>query len=156
MPTVDDLFKMEEGFRGTLYDDATGKPIVPGWTVIGHPTAGWGFALDTCPLDQVEADFIFARRLARATAAAIIDLGAADWKRLDDVRRAALTSMAYQMGAAGLAAFKNTLAAVRAGNWQAARDGVMASDFAKETPGRAGRDATMLLTGEWPAGLAKA
>ena len=54
------------------------------------------------------------------------------------------------MGVADLLAFHNTLAAVAAGNWQAAHDGMLASKWAGQVEARATEDATMMLTGQWP------
>jgi hypothetical protein len=35
------LVKTAESFRRFAYDDATGKPLVPGDTIKGHPTIGY-------------------------------------------------------------------------------------------------------------------
>jgi hypothetical protein len=116
--------------------------------------AGIGFALDTYPLDDVEIAFLLQHRRQRAEVWAAADLGADAWAKLDVVRRAALTSMAYQMGQASLAGFPKMLAAVRASDWQRAHDEALDSQWAKwQTPARALREANMLLTGQWPAAL---
>ena len=59
----------EEGFkkvggRPVLYDDATGAAIVPGYRLVGHPTAGYGFALDVSPLTEAESLPILVSRAA--------------------------------------------------------------------------------------------
>jgi lysozyme len=154
MTTVDDLLTFEEGKRAFVYDDGDGKRIVPGKVMIGHPTTGIGFALDTYPLDDVEIAFLLQHRRQKAESWAAADLGADAWAKLDVVRKAALTSVAYQMGQAGLGGFPKMLAAVRAGDWQRAHDEALNSEWARwQTPVRGLREANMLLTGQWPAAL---
>jgi GH24 family phage-related lysozyme (muramidase) len=154
MTTVDDLLTFEEGKRAFVYDDGDGKRIVPGKVMIGHPTTGIGFALDTYPLDDEEIEFLLQHRRQKAEGWAAADLGAEAWAKLDVVRRAALTSMAYQMGQTSLAGFPKMLAAVRVGDWQRAHDEALNSTWARwQTPARALREANMLLTGQWPAAL---
>ena len=75
--------------------------------------------------------------------------------RLNDVRQAVLGSMAYQMGQGsrasgkGLLGFKAMLAALRAEAWDVAAMEALDSRRARQTPGRAGREAQLLLTGDW-------
>lgn len=66
----------------------------------------------------------------------------------DDARYAVLVGMAFQMGTR-LLQFVNTLAAMRDGRWHDAEAGIMASVWAKQTPGRAGRMARQIETGQW-------
>jgi lysozyme len=69
---------------------------------------------------------------------------------LNDPRKAALINMRYQLGRAGLAAFKTTLACVRDERWAEAESHAMNSKWAKQdTPERAKRVAHQLSTGEW-------
>jgi lysozyme len=70
---------------------------------------------------------------------------------LDDVRQAVLVSMTFQLGAAGVAKFKRTLAAIRAGEYDKAGQYMAESLWAKQTPARASRAIKMMVTGEWPA-----
>lgn len=66
---------------------------------------------------------------------------------LDPARQVVLMSMAFQMGADGLAGFRNTLAAVWRGDWEAAAGGMLSSKWAQQTPERAMRLARMMRTG---------
>lgn len=68
---------------------------------------------------------------------------------LSDARKAVLVGMAFQMGLAGLMGFKNTLANVKAGNYDKAADGMLQSKWAKQTPERAKRLAEQMRTGNW-------
>jgi lysozyme len=68
---------------------------------------------------------------------------------LDEARRGALVNMAFQMGINGLLGFKNTLEAVRTGNYEQAAKGMRESKWYTQTPNRAERIAKQMETGEW-------
>lgn len=57
--------------------------------------------------------------------------------------------MAYQMGVAGLAGFKNTLAMIADGDFGGAASGMLNSKWAKQTPNRARRHADVMRTGTY-------
>lgn len=68
----------------------------------------------------------------------------------NEPRRAVLTSMAYQMGVAGLDNFKNTLKAIQEKNWRLAADEMMNSKWARyDSPKRAARHSAQMLLGAW-------
>ena len=69
-------------------------------------------------------------------------------KGMDMVRQAVLYAMAFQMGVDGLMEFRNTLKAVEEERWERAADGMLASLWARQTPGRANRLASAMRTGE--------
>lgn len=116
---ISDL-QADEGWRPYLYDDANGKRIVPGYTVIGHPTAAWGFALDVSPLTQSEAMPILESRASKkwSEVQALIP-----WVGVlpENIQRA-LCNMAYQMGSAGLMKFNTFLSLLQAGKYTEAAD----------------------------------
>ncbi len=62
-------------------------------------------------------------------------------------RRAALTSMVYQLGFTGFLKFDKTLKHMVKQNWEEAADELLKSDWAKQTPNRAKEIATMLKAG---------
>lgn len=68
---------------------------------------------------------------------------------LDDARQGVLINMAFQMGLEGLLAFKNTLAEIKAGNYDKASEMMLISKWATQTPERAKRLAKQMKTGEW-------
>jgi lysozyme len=68
---------------------------------------------------------------------------------LNEPRQAVLVGMAFQMGTAGLLQFRNTLNAVRDNRWFDAAEGMLASRWAQQTPGRASRMAKQMETGQW-------
>jgi len=145
------LIERDEGFRAKVYDDATGLPIGPGSHVVGHPTVGWGRALDIAPLTLSEALVLRENSEAAAIGDARFLVGDAAWSGLGVTRQAALANMAYQLGRAGLGAFRALIEAVRAGDWQAAHDAALDSRAARQAPARWRRNAAMLLTGAMPA-----
>lgn len=44
---LEDQLERQESYRRFVYDDATGQEIVPGYTVQGNPTIGYGRDLMT-------------------------------------------------------------------------------------------------------------
>jgi len=72
------------------------------------------------------------------------------WKAVGDntARKVALTSLAFQLGTAGLASFKNSLGLVEKGQFKEAADNFMLSKWAKQTPARAKRVTEMIRTGK--------
>jgi lysozyme len=69
---------------------------------------------------------------------------------LDDVRKAVLTDMTFNLGIAGLLGFKNTLAAVKEHRWDDAAKGMLRSRWAQQVGPRALRLADMMRSGRWP------
>lgn len=132
-----------------VYDDATGRPIGPGSVVQGHPTIGIGRCLDTHGISPAEAEVMFGSDVATAETARRAVFTWSD--ALDYVRRDALTNMAFELGAGGLAGFVHMGEALRAGDWQAAHDAALDSAWARELARfgsrRARRIAAQLLTG---------
>lgn len=70
---------------------------------------------------------------------------------LDDARQVALANLAFNLGLNGLAQFKNTLAAIQAGDWDAAADGLRKSLWYRQVQkSRSDRIISMIQTGEFP------
>lgn len=75
---------------------------------------------------------------------------------LDEVRQRVLLDMAFNMGVPGLLAFKKTLGAVQAGQYQQAATMMLDSRWAGQVGQRAERLSRMMATGKdprelWPA-----
>ncbi|MDR2076895.1 MAG: glycoside hydrolase family protein [Desulfovibrio sp.] len=66
----------------------------------------------------------------------------------DETRAEVLIDMAFNMGVAGLLKFKNTLAAVERGDYDAAASGMLASKWASQVKGRAVELARQMRMGE--------
>jgi lysozyme len=145
MSALAELLTREEGVRLTVYDDATGKAILPGTKVVGHPTIGIGRALDRKGLTQDEVQHLLANDLVEVQAQVAMAL---PWSTaLTNNRRMVLEAMAFQMGITGLLGFKNTLAMIQRGDYEAAAAGMLNSLWARQTPARAARMAEMMRRG---------
>jgi lysozyme len=142
----------EGGFSAKAYPDSRGIPTVgigcKGVDPFCSPTPT--ITLETIWTPE-QGQQEFARRHEVAVEGAENDLGPAYWVNLDGARQAALCDGAYQMGETGLGEFHEMLGFVRVGNWQGAHDAWLDSLEAHQTPERAQRNATILLTGLRPA-----
>lgn len=125
----------DEGVRLRPYRDDVGKL-----------TIGIGRNLDDVGLSLTEAEYLLDNDIVRAAAAVLAHL---PWTHsLDEVRRAALTNMAFNMGIGGLLGFKRALKALEEGRWEAAAQEMMDSKWARQVGIRAERLARQVLTGE--------
>src|SRR3546814_3574436 len=120
---------------------------------LGYWTIGVGRLIDKRKggrLTNVEIDMLLANDIADKIAE-ISDWPAWQAVKADPVRATALLSMAFQMGAAGLAGFKNSLKLVEQKRWAEAAANMMLSKWAKQTPDRAARVTKMIETGAYQA-----
>jgi lysozyme len=100
-----------------VYDDATGKPLLPGMTVVGHPTIGIGRCLDRKGITETEAHLLLENDIQEVREQVTKAL---PWyNRLNETCRMVLEAMAFQMGIAGLLGFKGTQAAEQRGDYEA-------------------------------------
>jgi lysozyme len=141
MAASDDLTERllirDEGFRRSCYQDS-----------LGYWTLGIGRCVDARKgggISQSEAFLLLRNDLGSKTSA--LDATIPWWKGLDPVRRAVILSMAYQMGAAGLLGFRNTLKAVQEGRFSDAATLMLTSKWATQVPLRASRLADAMRTG---------
>lgn len=148
MADIISLLNYEEGFSAKPY-----------YCSAGYPTIGIGQRIGPkgAPLKLYE--FTVSKPLAAVWLAEKVKETLADMDKYPNIRaamavcneprQAILISMAYQIGADGLSKFTNTLKYVATQNWHAAQAGMLASKWAKQTPNRANRHATQMLTGVW-------
>lgn len=131
--------RRDEGTKPSAYQDHLGF-----WTI------GVGRLIDARKgggLRPDEIEYLLANDIkdrARALLAALPWFGA-----LDDARQGVLLNMAFQLGTAGLLAFKNTLEQVRLGQYKRAAEMMLQSKWATQTPERAARLAKQMETGTW-------
>ena len=131
------LLLRDESFRRSVYQDS-----------LGYATIGIGRCIDARKgggISQSEAFLLLRNDLGSKSAA--LDATIPWWKGLDPVRRAVLLSMAYQLGAAVLLGFRNTLKAVKEGRYADAATTMMKSKWATQVPLRASRLADAMRTG---------
>lgn len=137
---VTPLIQREESCRLYAYKDSKGI-----WTIAwGRADAGVHPGM-TCT--QAEADSWLLAKINAVISG--LDGCLSWWRTLSIPRQAVLVEMAYQMGLHGLIEFHRTLTAIEDAQWQAAHDGMMASHWGlTDSPARAQREATQMLTGQ--------
>ena len=136
----------DEGVRLRVYDDATGEPLHPGMTLKGHPTIGYGRALDVNGISIEESKFLLRDDMVSKTDALLKSL---PWvEQLDSVRARVLANMAYQMGPDGLLGFHDMLSALKRKDYTTAAAEMLDSEWARqETPERAIKLSNRMRTG---------
>ncbi len=141
LDALDQQIQASEGWRPYLYDDATGKRITKGSTVIGHPTIGYGMNLDALDLPQEVGTAWFEAQRTRVVNEVF---NALPWtQRLGAGPLRVVIDLAYNAGINGLLGFHKMLAAMQRGDYVTASREVINSKLA---PGRAKRLAALLLT----------
>jgi lysozyme len=141
-----DQLEVDEGIKYTVYDDATGKPILPGTTVIGHPTIGVGRRLDfPIGISHSECDSMLSSDIDSMDAGC--DKTFSWYEGLSEVRKSAICNICFNIGIHGFSEFTNTISLIEASNWQAAYYALLASKWAVQVGDRAKRIATQILNG---------
>lgn len=138
---ISDL-QRDEGWIPYLYDDANGKRVVPGYTMIGHPSICWGFALDVSPFTMSEALPILESRAQDKWTEIQSRL---PWASTvpENIQRA-LTNMAYQMGTSGLMKFNDFLGLLQAGKYDEAADDLESTAWFRQSGQRGPRIQTLI------------
>lgn len=126
--------RRDEGVIRSAYPDSLG------WLTIGvgrliDARKGGGLSDD-------EIDFLLRNDVVKVRAE--LDVALPWWRGLDPVRQRVLQNMAFNLGIPGLLTFKNTLAAMKAGDWDRAAAGMLASKWASQVGERATRLARMM------------
>ena len=140
-----ELMAHDEGVRYFVYDDATGAPIVKGYTLKGNPTIGIGRNLASEGITAEEVSLLLAGDWSKVVKVA----EQYDWfKILDPVRAYVVCNMIFNLGANGFAQFKSFQSFLERGLWEGAANSMMQSIWAREVPNRAAELHNMMLTGE--------
>ena len=135
MTRLMDMLERHEGRRDRPYRCTAGKL-----------TIGVGRNLDDRGLSDDEIDYLLANDVKEC----IRDLGRFPyWITLDDVRRDALVSMRFNLGAGGFRRFVGMNSALAAGDYGKAADCMMDSIWARQVGGRAVELANMMRTGRY-------
>jgi lysozyme len=134
--TLEEQLIRDEALRLKPYKDSVGKL-----------TIGVGRNLDDVGISQQEAMDLLANDIDNASAQLRTRL---PWTiSLDEVRRAALVNMAFNLGIGGLMQFHHFLAALEAGNYKLAASEMLESLWAKQVGPRAHRLSIQIETGEF-------
>jgi len=125
-----------EGFRRTPYPDplSGGEP----WT-FGHGLT-W--------ITEDESRAIVEGRVAKLEDDVRSMFSDMEWTRIGERRQGVLVEMSFQLGVFGLSQFKNMLAALKTGEWAAARAHALDSHWHRQTEKRAERLAKILELGD--------
>lgn len=134
--SLTDQLKRDEGVRLKVYADSVGKL-----------TIGTGRNLSDVGISESEAMLLLQNDLA---AVSIALERAFPWTSgLDEVRRAVLLNMAFNMGVGGLAGFKDFLAKVQSGDYAGAAQAMLQSKWAEQVGSRAQRLSIQMQIGEY-------
>ena len=138
MTLVEQLMR-DEGFVGHVYSDSIGL-----WTI------GFGRLVDVRRgggISREEGEILLRNDVARTTHSLEAAIPWLD--TLDDARRGVLINMAFNLGVAGLLGFRKFMAAMEAGDFEAAAVEMMDSRWAVQVGARAERLRDQVITGEW-------
>jgi lysozyme len=137
---------MITSLRQQLYRDE-GVRLKPYKDSEGLLTIGVGRCLDRVGISMGESELMLDNDISRATAEVITHI---PWSHeLDEIRRAVLTNMAFNVGVAGLLKFERMLAALKARDYETAAKEMLDSKWRKQVGPRADRLAKQMVTGEW-------
>ena len=129
---------LDEGKRNKVYKDS-----------LGIETIGVGRNLRDRGLTDEEIGILLRNDIAAVCAD--LDRELPWWRLMSDARQRALANMCFNMGIGnekkGLLSFKNTLAAMKTGNYIMAAAGMRASKWAVQVGARAERLAKMMEAG---------
>lgn len=159
MASIFEQLKLHEGLRLNPYKCSAGR-----WTIgIGHNYQDTGlpkWLMDELLIIHANVDEITARLKGRFTSdmaerllnddVAVFSskLNKYSWfNGLSDVRKKVIIDMTFNMGIGWVSKFKNTVAAVDRGDYEAAANGMLKSAWAKQVGKRAQRLAHMMRTG---------
>jgi lysozyme len=113
-----------------------GLRLKPYRCTAGKLTIGVGRNLDDSGISQSEAYIMLINDIMnceKQLQAKIPDI----YNQLDEVRKSVLLNMCFNLGINGLLGFKNTLAFVKAGDWERAANNMLVSRWAKQVGRRA-------------------
>jgi lysozyme len=113
-----------------------GLRLKPYRCTAGKLTIGIGRNLDDCGITQSEAYVMLINDIMnceKQLQAKIPDI----YNGIDEVRKSVLLNMCFNLGINGLLGFKNTLAFVKAGDWERAANNMLVSRWAKQVGRRA-------------------
>ena len=132
--------RRDEGQRPLAYQDHLGYWTIGAGRLIDSRKPGAGLRPD-------EIDYLLRNDINDRVAA--LQKALPWFGELDQARQGVLINMAFQMGTAGLLAFRSTLSHVAAGRYNEAATQMLQSKWAEQTPARARRLAEQMKTGEW-------
>ena len=144
MKSLEEMLKIHEGVRLRAYDDATGKTLKAGDTLVGDLTIGIGRNLTSGGLTQREISSLLKHDIQRATKKA----RTYRWfDGLNEVRRAVIVSLIFNMGS--IDSFKKMRSAIAVKDWDVSSAELLDSRYARQVGDRAVALANLLRRGSW-------
>ena len=113
-----------------------GLRLKPYRCTAGKLTIGYGRNLDDNGISKSEA-YVLLENDIQNCERQLLDEIPEIYNCLDEARKSVLLNMCFNLGIAGLLGFNNTLAFVKAGDWERAANGMLASKWAKQVGRRA-------------------
>jgi len=145
---IADQLKRHEGVRLAVYDDATGKPVHAGDTLVGHPTIGVGRLLtDARGLDTAEIEMLLANDIDLVINE--LNRNAPWWNEMNEARQAVMINLCFNMGWPRLSGFKNMLLAAEKGSYETAADEMVDSRWYDQVGLRGVELAEQMRSGQW-------
>jgi lysozyme len=130
-----DELTVDEGRRKKLYLCTAGKQ-----------TIGIGYNIEDNGLPDHIIDALFEYSVNELVIKEL-DKHLPWWKQMTDARQRVLANMCFNLGIQRLLSFKNTLAYMKAGDYERAADGMKSSLWAKQVGDRATRLIAMMRKG---------
>lgn len=127
----------DEGFRPYVYDDANGKPVIPGYTMVGHPTIGYGWALDKDLCSQELGGLILNYQASDSYSRLLKDIPWLSGKP-ESIQRA-LANIAFNIGVQGLLRFYVFVSLIQQGRYTDAANDLGTTLWFKQVGQRAVR-----------------
>lgn len=143
MGRIHDMIKLHEG-TGPMRNGN----FMPYKDSVGLLTIGYGICIEKTGLRQNEADYILRSRVAEVENECLITF---DWfDRIDEVRRAVVTDMVYNLGMPGFVKFVKFIGYIEREDYASASIEMLDSKWARQVGTRADRLSRMMETGQWP------
>lgn len=140
-PQLEKMLIVDEGLRLKLYKCPAGY-----WTIgVGHNLEADGLseeqikALYSQGITEKHAKSILSEDVNKAIKGAILIIGANVWSRLSVPRQHAIINLVFNLGIGGFAKFKQTIQAIKRGDWEDVEKRLRASLWAKQVKKRADR-----------------
>lgn len=144
------VLEVDEGIHHTPYQDTKKLWTIGTGRLIGRD-------LEQMSISDDVRKLMLAEDIAEAESDAKFILGDEFYCSLPAARKVAIISLLFTLGRGKFSEFRNTIAAIKSQNWQAAAAGVMASKWARDVDprqrkdiGRDDRIAFMLKENQFP------
>lgn len=141
--TAEKIIKLDEGWRNRQYYCSEGYVTI-GW---GRKVSNQKHAPLTNEIADKEKETIFVREQVRSISYQLMTRFSVAWNNCNQNQQAVLIAMCYQMGIAGVSAFKKMFMAIERKDFEMASREMLNSKWAKQTANRANRYAEIMHTG---------